>query len=110
MPCNTIQINKIQFNLDKLNEALFKAVLKEAGALNICFQGDAQGHKVAGFTLDGSACIVRDNTLYSQAANTGEIADRIKRLYSKAVVQGAAAANGWHVQQISEYEYNIIRN
>ena len=110
MPCNTIQINKIQFNLDKLNEALLKAVLKEAGALNIYFQSDAQGHKTADFALDGSAFIIRDNTLYSQAANTGEVADRIKRLYSKAVVQGAAAANGWHVQQISEYEYNIIRN
>lgn len=110
MPCNTIQINKIQFNLDKLNEALLKAVLKDMGASVSIFNSDSLGRKTTSFNLDGSVFIIRDNTLYGQAVNVGEIGDKIKRAYSAAVVQGAAAANGWHVQQISEYEYNIIRN
>lgn len=112
MPCNTIQLNRV--DLQKLDPQLLAAVIA-SGVL------EAEGYTVAVRTT--SRLVVRDKRrqLYTYDATNEKIESRaslaeiarfrnvLMQQYSKQAVYMAAKRNGWKVRQVAKNQYEVQR-
>lgn len=104
MPCDTIQINSVVFDISKLNQKLLVAAMLDAGA-----QKAEIRNNIATLIKDGTRYTISNGTLQTTASDAGEMADAIKRAYSVQVLKLAAHQNGWTLQQTGPLAYNVLR-
>lgn len=103
MPCDTIQLNRVDLDVSKLAPALLAAAIASIGGVKWNVQ-------TATFYRNGQGYRVVRGQLESTAGDVGAVADLIRQSYSAQVVKYAAAKNGWKLQQTGQYAYNIIRS
>lgn len=103
MPCDTIQLNQVQLDADKMAPGLLSKAIKAMG-------GIVQGLDARTFVYQGARYTIADGQLTSTAANVGAVADLVRRAYSAEVLKYAAVKNGWKLQQTGAFAYNVIRS
>ncbi len=104
MPCNTIQLNKVNLDISTMSKDLLNVALLRMGCTHISI-----GEKTATFRIGKDNYSVSSGQLLSRASNVGEIADSVRCAYSDQVVRFVGAKLGWNVQATGVHAYNVIR-
>ena len=103
MPCDTIQLNQVQLDAEKMAPALLAKALTAIGAV-------ANPRNLGYFRYQGNSYEMKNGQLQSTDANVGAVADLVRRAYSAEVLKYAAVKNGWKLQQTGAFAYNVIRS
>jgi hypothetical protein len=110
MPCDTIQMNRIE--ITKLDSDLVRAVLK-SGEL------EAAGYRqnvpsatwVSVYDTDGTRYDLdwKNGTISSRASaeNIARFRNTLMKSYSRQALHVAAKRNGWKVRQINQNQYEV---
>ena len=105
MPCDTIQLNSVSFDITKLNPKLLAKALEAIGAKVVQIN-----KSLVTFVKNNERYTIANGKLTTRAFNGGEVADDVRKAYSAQVVQLAAYQNGWTVQQTGPFAYNVLRS
>ena len=101
MPCDSIQLNQIDL---KLSDWRFvEAALKSLGCSNITISG-----KRAWFNYKNGNYEIRDGKLVFREGQEN-IADEVKRAYSKQIVRFSAKQAGWKVIEKKNNRFELIK-
>jgi hypothetical protein len=104
MPCDTVQLSKVEFNLEHTNITLLSMALEKLGynvklkQNSLTFSGTGYNY-VSGIFKDGKL----DVEFNSQ--NTFDV-NAVKRAYSHEVIRHASKRMGWNLKK-SESDENV---
>lgn len=105
MPCDTIQVNRI--DLPTMNPELLDAALKELGLSGVTRYGQSYS-----FTFEGNRYTLRAGELESETASDAELSsvrNMIARGYSAQVIGLAARKNNWSLRKLAPNRYQATR-
>ena len=112
MPCDTIQLSSVKFNMQATDLKIFEDGLR---AIGYQYGKDYQGVPFFSKTLAGGQTITGQfkngevKLTFPEGMNEGDITAEIKRAYSTEVVKTQAKKFGWQLKEKAPGKFVVIK-
>lgn len=107
MPCDSIIMANVEFNMQSTDMKLFEEALR---ALGYSYQKTYDGNPY--FVRDNVTGVLKDGKIkmtYPDGMNNAELQAEIKRAYSTEVVKSQAKKFGWQLKEKSPGKFAVIK-